>query len=128
MVKEVIISVISVYGLKALGIATKQGIIYAKSKLGEKKYYNLVNKTRNVIADLNKLADDLGAEKTVEIIENTALDNLSKITNEPEDRIKAAIAEVLQEVEAQAVPPVENKQATEGTIIGEAKDGVVVQK
>lgn len=74
MVKEIIYSVISTYGVSAIVVGVGFGIKALKNIIGAKKFDTLMKDTREIVADAKKLNKDLGLEE----VENYTVERLLK--------------------------------------------------
>lgn len=63
MMKEIIYSVITTYGVGAIVAGVGYGIKILKSKIGVKKFNTLVKDCREIVADIKDINHDLGLEE-----------------------------------------------------------------
>lgn len=63
MVKEIIYSVITTYGVGAIAAGAGYGIKVLKAKIGAKKFKVLVKDCREIVADIKDINHDLGLEE-----------------------------------------------------------------
>jgi hypothetical protein len=62
-IQTLVASVVSVYGVKGLGIAAKYGIVIAKQRLGEKKFNRVATDCKVAVKALWDLNETLGLDE-----------------------------------------------------------------
>ena len=97
MVKEIIISVITTYGIGAVGFAAKQGFNYLRNKLGTKKYTELVNDCRTAVSALWDANKVLGLDKVEEIAIQQVAGKHKNV-----ELIQQAVKKVISEMDSMA--------------------------
>ena len=63
MMKEIIYSVVTTYGVGAIVAGVGYGVKIIKTKLGDKKFNTLVKDCREIVADIKDINHDLGLEE-----------------------------------------------------------------